>query len=122
MKILIPHVPSTITRQELLSIVQDAVKPRWFMPFTSGGTVAKCKLIRILNMDTGTVEFHGMVDIYPEKIAEKAIRQLNGKNLNGHQLTARKWVDRTLMVGGMKRLPEGQTACLRRRNLEISTN
>jgi len=120
MKILIPHVPSAITRQELLSIVQGAVKPKWFMPFRSGGTVAKCKLVRILDMDTGGVEFHGLIDIYPEKTAEKTIKRLHGTTINGYRLSVRKWVDRTLMTGGQKNLPLGQSTCKRRRHLEIS--
>lgn len=120
MKILIPHIPSGIKRQELLAVVQSAVKPKWFMPLKRGGTVAKCSLIRILDMDSGGVEIHGLVDVYPERTAEKLIRKLDGRKLNGYQLSVRKWVDRTLMVGGKKKLPEGQTACKRRRNLEIS--
>ncbi|WP_029134917.1 hypothetical protein [Sedimenticola selenatireducens] len=120
MKILIPHVPTAITRQDLLSVVQGAVKPKWFMPFRSGGTVAKCKLVRILDMDTGGVEFHGLVDIYPDKTAEKTIKRLNGTTINGYRLSVRKWVDRTLMAGGTKTLPEGQPSCKRRRHLEIS--
>ncbi|WP_428624364.1 hypothetical protein [Sedimenticola sp.] len=120
MKIFIPHVPAAAKRQELLSLVQDAVQPKWFLPFSKGGTVAKCNLIRILDMDTGNVEYHGLVEVYPEQTAEKAIRSLAGKQLNGYRLSARKWVDRTLMVAGRKNLPDGQIACKRRRNLEIS--
>ncbi len=120
MKILIPHIPSEIKRQELLSVVQRAVKPRWFMPLKKGGTVAKCSLIRILDVDSGGVEIHGLVDVYPERTAEKVIRSLDGKKLHGYRLSVRKWADRTLMVGGKKKLPDGQTACKRRRNLEIS--
>ena len=120
MKILIPHVPTAITRQDLLSVVKGAVKPKWFMPFRSGGTVAKCKLVRILDMDTGGVEFHGLVDIYPDKTAEKTIKRLNGTTINGYRLSVRKWVDRTLKAGGTKTLPKGQPSCKRRRHLEIS--
>lgn len=101
-------------------MVQGAVKPKWFLPFRQGGTIAKCKLIRILDVDTGGVEFHGLIDVYPDRTAEKAIRFLNGKKLHGYRLSARKWIDRTLMVGGKKKLPDGQDACKRRRNLEIS--
>ena len=121
MKIFIPHIPSGLKRQELLTIIQGVVKPAWFAPFTKGGTVAKCNLIRILDMDTGRVEFHGVVDVYPQKAAEKVVKSLEGKVYNGHKLTARMWVDRTLIIGGKKNLPNGQQNCKRRRNLEIST-
>lgn len=120
MKLLIPHVPPAITRQELLSVVQGALKPKWFMPFRDSGTVAKCKLIRILDVDTGAIEFHGLIDIYPEKKAEKTIKRLNGKTVNGYQLSVRKWVDRTLIENGHKELPPGQSNCNRRRHIEIS--
>lgn len=69
MKILIPHAPTAITRQDPLAVVQGTVQTRCFMPFRNGGTVAKCKLVRILDMDTGGVEFHGVIDVYPDKRA-----------------------------------------------------
>lgn len=120
MKLVIPHVPATITRQDLLSVVQGAVRPRWFLPFRGSGMVAKCKLVRILDIDTGGVEFHGLIDIYPDKMAEKTIKRLNGTVVNGYQLAVRKWVDRSLAAGGQKHLPAGQNNCKRRRHIEIS--
>ncbi|TVO69007.1 hypothetical protein [Sedimenticola selenatireducens] len=120
MKIFIPYVPNGIQRQDLLALVQKAIKPSWFFPFGSGATVAKCNLIRILDVDTGGIEYHGLIDVYPEKAATKVIRHLDGKELNGQKISARNWVDRTLIIGGRKNLPEGIHACKRRRNLEIS--
>ncbi len=120
MKIFIPYIPNGIQRQELMSLVQSAIKPSLFTPFIKKGTVAKCNLIRILDVDTGGVEYHGLIDIYPDKVANKAIKKLNGKEYKGHKLSARTWVDRTLIIGGKKNLPEGTGSCKRRRNLEIS--
>jgi len=120
MKILIAHIPSQIQRQELMDLVESSVRPTW-LPFVKlNGTVAKCKMIRILDLDTGGIEYHGLIDIYPERAAQRAIRKLNNRPLNGHRLTARRWVDRTLMVAGEKRLPKGQKSCNRRKNLEIT--
>ncbi|MCW8906353.1 MAG: hypothetical protein OQL28_03815 [Sedimenticola sp.] len=122
MKILIAHIPSQIQRQELMNLVESSVKPTW-LPFSKrNNTVTKCKLVRILDLDTGGVEYHGLVDIYPDRAAQRAIRKLNNKPLNGHRLTARRWVDRELIVAGKKRLPEGQKSCKRRKNLEITVN
>lgn len=120
MKIFIPYVPSGIQRNELLAIAKSAVKPAWFIPFKKSGTVAKCNVIRILDVDTGGVEYHGIIDVFPETIAPKVIKRLNGKEYNGQKISARTWVDRTLIIGGKKHLPEGVHACKRRRNLEIS--
>lgn len=120
MKIFIPYVPNGIQRQDLLVLVQKVIKPSWFFPFKSAGIVAKCNIIRILDVDSGAVEYHGLIDVYPEKAATKVIHQLDGKDFNGQKITARSWVDRTLIIGGKKNLPEGISSCKRRRNLEIS--
>lgn len=120
MKILIAHIPSRIERQDLMDLVENSVRSTWLSFIRRNGTVTKCKMVRILDLDTGGVEHHGLIDIFPERAAEKAIRRLNNKFLKGHRLTVRRWVDRTLMVAGEKKLPEGQSVCKRRKNLEIT--
>lgn len=120
MKILIAHIPSETERQELMSLVTKAVRSPWLPFLKRNCTISKCKMVRILDLDTGGIEYHALVDIYPDRAAEKAIQRLNGKSMNGQQLAARRWVDRTLVVGSQKQLPSGQPTCKRRKNLEIT--
>lgn len=120
MKILIAHIPPGTERQDLMNHVTKAVKSPWLPFLQRNCTVSKCKMIRILDLDTGGIEYHALVDIYPERAAKKAIQRLNGKPLNGQQLAARRWVDRTLVVGDQKQFPSGQSTCKRRKNLEIT--
>ncbi|AKH20123.1 hypothetical protein [Sedimenticola thiotaurini] len=120
MKILIPHVPPTITRQALTEVIQAALKPRWYFPFHNGPAVTKCKLVRILDVDSGAIEFHGLIDIYPDDKVNKTIKRLNGTTINGFRLSVRKWIDRPQVPDGQSRLPNGQNRCKRRSHLEIS--
>ncbi len=119
MKLVIPHVPPSITRQELAAVIQAALKPRWYFPFRNGATVTTCKLIRVLDLESGAIEFHGLIDIYPDNKVEKIIKRLKGVTLNGFRLTVRRWVDRPQTIDDSKGPPNGRRH-KRRSHLEIS--
>lgn len=101
-------------------MVQAALKPRWYFPFPSGAKVTTCKLIRVLDLDNGAIEFHGLIDIYPDNKVERVVKHLNRTTINGFRLSVRKWADRSQASTGQKKLPDGRNRCKRRSHLEIS--
>lgn len=91
MKIFIKNVPSSTTHRALREFVEQVFSPRWYAPFAVKGNVKSCTVQKITDLDTGDVEYHGLLDIQPYTAAQHAIEKLNKKKLNGRPVEVRKW-------------------------------
>jgi hypothetical protein len=96
MKVFVRQIPNTVSRATLVRFINQGLKRPWYFPFGKrDGEIARHDVIRITNPDTGTTEFHAMIDIQPAKAAVRVIRQLNAKELEGRPVEVRKWYHRS---------------------------
>lgn len=95
MNIFITNVPETLSRKDLQQFISGALKSRWRLPFTHRDLVFDCKIIRITAMDTSTMETHGLVRAKNSKCGMEIIKRINGSQLMGHQIEARRFFRRS---------------------------
>ncbi|MCP4433365.1 MAG: hypothetical protein GY806_20505 [Gammaproteobacteria bacterium] len=63
--------------------------------FPSRAKVKRCEILEILNTETKTIEYHGLVQIDPSKAALKVVERVNGGRLQGKFIEVRKYVHRS---------------------------
>jgi hypothetical protein len=59
--------------------------------------VSNCSILRITDPLTAASEYHGLIEIQPAKAAMRAIDELNGRELNGKKIEARRYYNRSLL-------------------------
>ena len=67
-----------------------------FLPTFKKARIVNAKIVTLLNTDTKTMEYHGLVTIEPDNVAQKVIRRLNrkpfkGARINIHEYRNRSW-------------------------------
>ena len=55
-----------------------------------------CNILRITDRATGSVEYHGLVEVRPARIALQAIQILNGQEFGGRAIAVRRYRHRTI--------------------------
>ena len=96
-----------------------------FLPTFKKGRIVNAKVVALLNTDTNTMEYHGLVSIEPDNVAQRVIRRLNrkpfrGARINIHEYRNRTWHNdpRIGMIPAVKSL-NLRRRDRRRRNVEV---
>ena len=97
--LFVKGLPESITDKELKEQFQHLTGPRWRSYLAGCGSIGVCDIIRVTNHDTGEVEFHGLVEIQPAKLALRAIRELHGSTIRGHTIEVRRYQQRSPLRG-----------------------
>jgi hypothetical protein len=56
---------------------------------------SNCRILRITDQAAGTVEYHGLVEVQPARIALQAIQILNGKEIGRTPIEVRRYRHRS---------------------------
>ena len=118
------RIPEGISRKELKAFIQNSVQQLGSRPFSLKAAVCNCSIVCISDSESGTREYHGLVEIQPAKAAMEAIQALDGKMLMGQRLEVRRYRQRTPLLDHKEgligfALGNGEDAERRRRNLKI---
>jgi len=97
MMLFLRGLPENLTRKELKAFVQESLKNRSNRSFASKAHVCACSILRLTDRTSGSVEHHGLVEVQPARAAMQAIKDLNGKVLNGARIDARRYHNRTAL-------------------------
>lgn len=93
MKIIIPRVPKETTCQDLARFVNEGMKTSISLPFVQQISVVSSEVI-IIRDEQGLTEYHGMMNIMPDSAARKAVKKLNGLQINGKTVGVREYKER----------------------------
>ena len=95
MLVFIRMVPASVNSGDLRGFIYKGMGSFWLRLLSSQGSTARISIIRIVNQNTHSVEFHGLVDIEPAASAQAAIRRLNRTSLYGTLVEVREFFDRS---------------------------
>ena len=96
MWIFLRQIPKGSTRRELGKFVSKGLSPSWMpFPFLSRAKVKRCEILEILNPETKTIEYHGLVQLDPNRAALPVIDRVNGRSLRGKPIEVRKYFRRS---------------------------
>lgn len=92
MWIVVSKLDSTTTSSQLERFVAKGLSPGLsFLRLPSRGQIRRCEIQRVLDKDTKTIVYHGLVLIEPVKSALAAISRLNGSKFKGHRVRVKKY-------------------------------
>jgi hypothetical protein len=97
--LFVKGLPESITDRELKMQFQHLTGPRWRSYLAGCGSIGVCDIIRVTNHETGEVEFHGLVEVQPAKLALRAIRELHGSKIRGHSIEVHRYQQRSPLRG-----------------------
>jgi hypothetical protein len=116
-------LPEDLTRKELKSFVQAAVREPRGLGFSLKTAVCNCSIVRITEPASGHSEIHGLVEVQPATAAVRAIEQLNGQELKGARVEVRRYHHRSLLRDRRHEVEgigaENRSGERRRKNLKI---
>jgi len=120
-------IPDSITEKVLRRFVRDALCPPWRRLFRRWGNIRSIRIIEITNQETFSIEYHGLVDVEPARLADAAIKKLNRTELGGRSVQVRKfhkrsgYRDRRIQGPGIEELAIQNRRKRDRRRASLST-
>lgn len=91
MIIFIRKIPEDTTISELMQFVEPSLKS-WF---ARRGTVIDVQILVLRNRQSGAIEYHGLVNVVPDKAAERAVKRLKRQIFRGMKRMVRPYVTRS---------------------------
>jgi len=92
MILFLRNIPAQTRISDIAEFVTPALRGGWFK---RRGTIIKTEILTLHDKRVNAYEFHGLVEIEPERAAQLAIKKLNGRSLNGKIITVREYRIRT---------------------------
>ena len=89
------------------------------------GRIVNVKIVRFLDSNTKALEYHGLVRIEPDKLAQKVIKRLNRKPFKGVRINVREYRirswhnDRRTKMSNTSKSATLRKRDRRRRNIEV---
>jgi hypothetical protein len=106
MIVFIREIPETASQKELGDFVCEGLKRMRLLPFPRQRKLEKCDILRIKDLDTDRVEYHGLAYLKDERTAKALIKHLDGSKLNGKKVEVRAYHKRSPL--GDRRRPTGR--------------
>lgn len=95
MLLFVKGFPITFTPPALRCHVLNTLRVQGILTWRQG-SLGSCDIVRVLDRDTGTIEYYGLIEMRPAKLALQVIRQLNGVSLQGRTLEVHRYHHRSL--------------------------
>ncbi len=95
-------------------------------PFINSYSFEKCEILRIEDKLKGTMEYHGVLTVEPDKTCQTLINRLNGAVFLGKRVEVRPFIkratykDRRRLYADLELLPEERRRQDRRRRFLVS--
>lgn len=121
MWVIIQGLPLHTTQEELQRFLNRRLgQKRWFgLPVRQTNRLKSSAILRMTDRATGDVECHGLAQLETAERDEETLRNLNGHQLHGRQVTVRKYYHRAAMPRGAARIAGSLRSERRRADLHI---
>ncbi|MES9902118.1 MAG: hypothetical protein ABW168_05475 [Sedimenticola sp.] len=91
-KIFIRKLPTGTSRKDLIQFINQGLKSSLFgLSFLPHDEIEECHIIKIVDKNAGTVEHHGIAEIWPGGDIDDVIKRLNGKTLRRRPLEVHRY-------------------------------
>ncbi|MEI6414704.1 MAG: hypothetical protein WCP34_10665 [Pseudomonadota bacterium] len=94
MKIFVQRIPEDTSEQALTRFVLEPFSKRSLFSFGAKPEVLSCEIIRVTDLDSNQVEYHGILRVSPDDAAAKVIKKLNGQRFRNCVLKMRQFFER----------------------------
>jgi hypothetical protein len=83
MIIILKNIPAKTKKQNVQDFLTSTIKGGWF---NKRGAIQNISMLSRKNTRTHDIQYHSLVDILPDSVAERVIRQLNRKIILGKRI------------------------------------
>ena len=122
MIIFLRNIPATTQYHDILEFIEPVLKGGFF---SRKGTASSIKILVLEDKNFHTREYHGLVKVDQEAVAERVIKKLNRKLFKGRRIAVREYKhrtwhgDRRVNWDDMVKLQERRKNDRRRSHLEV---
>ena len=88
MIVFLRRIPADTNKVEIASFMEPALKGGLF---GKQGHISDIKILALKDKQKNKIEYHGLVRVDPESAAERAIKRLNLKSINGKNIIVREY-------------------------------
>jgi len=94
LKIFLRGLPHETSSAALREFAEAILKRKWYQLFGPRIKIKDCVVLMVKDLETQTIEFHGLIEVRPYASGVKAVKRLNGKRFLKKPIKARKWYER----------------------------
>lgn len=88
MIVFLRRIPGKTKTSDIIAFIEPALKRGWF---AKKGVIDKVKVLQLKDTGTKISEYHGLVTITPDAVAERVIKRLNRKLFLGKRIAVREF-------------------------------
>lgn len=93
MQVILKRIPKNTTHKQILHFVKPCLEGSLFRKL---GKIKRISVLVHKHRISNMIEFHVILDIYPEEAAKRAINKLHGQLLNGHSIDVAEYNERCI--------------------------
>jgi hypothetical protein len=93
--VFLSDLPAQLTVRDLKDLIREEIRSAPPRRLHLGTRICECSILRITDLNRGTVEYHGLVEIRPPRLAIQVIDRLDGKLLGGQRISVRRYRQRS---------------------------
>ena len=97
MKIFVCGLPTNTSSSSLRAFAETILRPPWYQPLRKRIQIKSCIVLKMKDLDSSVIEFHGLLEVMPYQLALAAIESLNHREFQGRRLEVRGWRERTAL-------------------------
>ncbi|HYN78094.1 MAG TPA: RNA-binding protein [Lamprocystis sp. (in: g-proteobacteria)] len=101
-------LPPNFTRRDLKAFLCRELRKVGVRGIPLFRLCTNCSILRITDRAAGTVEYHGLVEVRPARVAMQAVQLINGTEVNGTLIEVRRYRHRSLWGEHRHRSNAGQ--------------
>lgn len=115
MRIILVRIPSDTTHNDISDFLSGTLKGGLF---DRTGIIEKIEILNLYDEKTNTIEYHGVIRIEPDIAAQRVIKKLNRKAINGKHIVVREYQLRNWHRDQRLRPPPPRSIFSNRRNAD----
>jgi len=89
MIIFLTRIPADTKHDDIIDFIEPMLKGGLFK---KSGYIRKINLLILKDIEINELEYHALVTVGPDKVAERVIKRLNRKPINGKHIAVREYV------------------------------
>ncbi|MGR8997930.1 MAG: hypothetical protein ACU88J_02635 [Gammaproteobacteria bacterium] len=95
MIMFIRDIPSETKKYEIASFIERVFNHCFLGRPSATLSIADIEILSIQDVDSNTLEKHGLVRISPKEVAKRVIKKLDGTIFKGTRVTVREYINRS---------------------------
>jgi len=107
MIIFLGNIPTETKKYEIASFIKSVFNDCFLDKPSAKVSLEDIKIFSIQDVDSNTLEMHGLARIFPNEAVKRVIERLDGTIFKGKNITSHEYVNRSVRNDPRNELPTG---------------